>query len=109
MSKIITTKEIIIRAIKVHGDKYYYDKTIYNGMKNPIIITCPIHGDFEQLPQNHINHKCECPQCVKERPSSRLSNREEFIKKAIKKHGNKETTTLLFHCKNSSHRCRNPE
>lgn len=47
---------------KAHGDKYQYDKSIYVNADTPLIITCPIHGDFKQFPRSHYNgancHKC---------------------------------------------------
>lgn len=33
-------------------------------MSEKIIIVCPKHGEFEQTPTNHINHKQGCPKCV---------------------------------------------
>ena len=36
---------------------------IYNGnLHNRITITCPIHGDFEQIAQSHLNGH-GCPKC----------------------------------------------
>lgn len=58
--------EIFInKAKEKHGDKYTYDKTIYTSVKNPVTITCPIHGDFVMTPGNHT-HKTNpqgCPSC----------------------------------------------
>lgn len=58
----LTTKEFIERASKVHNGKYDYSKVIYVNSTTPIIITCPIHGDFKQKPTKHlIGHGClEC-------------------------------------------------
>jgi hypothetical protein len=50
-------------ARDVHGDKYLYDKSKYAGMRRKIIITCPEHGDFEQVAGKHIYHKQGCPRC----------------------------------------------
>ena len=61
-SKTYDTEEFIRRARLKHGDKYDYSKTEYTGKKNKVIITCPIHGDFEQLPQNHLKRN-GCPEC----------------------------------------------
>ena len=53
--KYTRTKEQFINlANKKHLNKYSYDKSIYVGCKIPLIITCPIHGDFQQLPANHL-------------------------------------------------------
>lgn len=50
------------RATKVHNGFYNYDKSIYQSTKKKIIITCPIHGDFEQLPANHLKGM-NCKHC----------------------------------------------
>lgn len=61
-SKTYDTDEFIRKAKLRHGDKYDYSKTVYRGKKHKVIITCPIHGDFEQSPQNHLR-KTGCPEC----------------------------------------------
>lgn len=48
---------------KVHNGKYIYTKATLNGnLHNRITITCPIHGDFEQIAQSHLNGH-GCPKC----------------------------------------------
>lgn len=49
-----TTESFIERSRKIHGTKYSYDKTVYNGRHSKVTITCPIHGDFEQTPNDHL-------------------------------------------------------
>ena len=51
----LTTKEFIERAKEVHGDKYDYSKVEYKNYKTKICIICPKHGEFWQLPGNHLN------------------------------------------------------
>lgn len=57
--------DFIIKSRSIHKDKYSYENTIYKGSKNKVIITCPIHGDFNQTPNDHLQG-CGCPQCAKE-------------------------------------------
>ena len=57
MGRKKTSAEIIELAKTVHGEKYSYDKFVYNGMLSKSIITCPIHGDFEQTVAKHIHAK----------------------------------------------------
>lgn len=71
----------------VHRERYTYSNAIYMGSRRKITITCPDHGDFEQLAGNHLaGHGC--PGCKGEllaeiqRPST-----NEFIQKAIGVHG----------------------
>lgn len=54
MPKKINTEIFINRSIEKHGDTYDYDKTIFTHSKNKVIITCKIHGDFEQEPHKHL-------------------------------------------------------
>lgn len=60
----LTKEEFIKRARSVHGDKYDYSKVEYVNQKIPITITCPVHGDFEQVPLVHYNMGCGCPKCT---------------------------------------------
>ena len=64
--KTQSTDEFISKAKKVHGDKYIYDKVAYKGPRNKVIITCPIHGDFEQAPYNHLTGY-GCLKCARDR------------------------------------------
>lgn len=62
----LTTDEFIKKSISIHGDKYIYDKSIYNGSKGILTITCRIHGDYEKSAGNHT-HKTNpqgCPYCA---------------------------------------------
>lgn len=48
------TESFVLKARKIHGDKYNYDNVIYVASNKKVIINCPIHGNFEQAPNNHI-------------------------------------------------------
>lgn len=48
------TDGFIKKARNIHGDKYDYSKSIYVHDHTKLKITCPLHGDFEQLPTNHL-------------------------------------------------------
>lgn len=56
----MTTEEFINKAKAVHGDKYDYSKVEYVNNKTEVCIICPEHGDFRQLPSNHLRgHGCK--------------------------------------------------
>lgn len=57
-----STDEFISMARKVHGNTFSYDKTTYIKNKKPVTITCQTHGDFAQLPYNHLLGK-GCNKC----------------------------------------------
>lgn len=77
-----TTSEWIKRARKVHGEIYDYDNAEYVGSKTEITVTCSVHGDFRIRPTNHLCGR-GCPKCSGRVPS----NVEQFVKRAVKKHG----------------------
>ena len=80
----MTTEEFILKAKKVHGDKYDYSQVNYVKTTIPVTIICPIHGPFTQRPVNHLRGKgCKyCGNAVKH-------TTEEFIEAARKVHGDK--------------------
>ena len=81
-----TTKQWIQSAKKIHGDKYDYSKSIYNGAFEEVTITCPIHGDFNQTATSHLRGH-GCPVCGKlERDKNRRMAPEEYIKRANEVH-----------------------
>lgn len=65
--KSLTTQEFIKKAIRVHGKKYNYDLVKYISSHDNVEIVCPIHGIFEQSPNNHLRG-CGCPKCSKMKP-----------------------------------------
>ena len=74
--KKLTAEEFIIKAIKVHNNNFIYNKVKYINSRTKVTITCPIHGDFEQLPSGHLNGY-GCPGCSGRFP---LSSNEFQIK-----------------------------
>lgn len=46
----------------VHNNRYIYNNVEYINCKKKVIITCPIHGDFEQTPDHHLRGQ-GCPIC----------------------------------------------
>lgn len=59
-----TTENFIKGSKNVHGDLYDYSLTKYVTSKKKVRITCKIHGEFQQLPTNHLNGK-GCKECSK--------------------------------------------
>lgn len=52
------------RFIKIHGNTYDYSEINYKSMHIKVKIKCHEHGEFKQLPHNHIKGS-GCPQCAK--------------------------------------------
>ena len=69
---------------------YDYSKSVYTGIDNPIVITCPEHGDFLQTPYAHFSRGSICPKCAAtNRANLKRKSKENFIDEAIKVHNNK--------------------
>ena len=78
------SKDFINKANKVHNNKYDYSKVEYINNLSRVIIICPIHGEFEQIANNHLRYGCQ--QCNIE---NRTLTTKDFIKKANEIHNNK--------------------
>lgn len=88
----LTTSEFIARAKLVHGDVYTYEHTVYGkNVFDPVIITCPKHGDVEVVPNKFIHAGRGCPRCGEEKGQggSPPMSLEEFKVKAQLLHGDK--------------------
>jgi Zn finger protein HypA/HybF involved in hydrogenase expression len=68
-----TKTKFIEKAIKIHGNKFEYGKVIYENNNIPIIITCKLHGNFYQLPGNHLKGN-GCPKCKSSKGEIQISN-----------------------------------
>ena len=83
-----TTEQFIGEANEIHNDKYNYSKVLYKKTHEKVIITCPIHGDFEQSPANHLR-KHGCDKCADKKKSiNQRKTTEQFIKEAKNIFGN---------------------
>jgi hypothetical protein len=90
-----TTKQFIEDAIKIHGNKYNYDKVVYKNSKIKVEIFCPKHNFyFKQIPNSHLRGR-KCPQCANDYFYSITKTTDEFIKDAMKIHGNKYDYSLV--------------
>ena len=93
--KTFTTEEFIQKAKEVHGNKYDYSLVDYKNAKTKVKIICPIHGEFEQKPNDHLN-KRGCRKCGYEKNIKNNSiTTEEFIKRAKEVHGDKYDYSLV--------------
>ena len=82
--KKLTTEGFIEKSKLIHGDRYDYSKVNYVGNKIKVCIICPIHGEFWQKPNAHLNGQ-GCPNCVK----NKKLTLESFIEKANEIHNHK--------------------
>lgn len=86
---MLSLNTFITRANTIHNNKYDYSKSVYVNSKTKLIITCPIHGDFEQTPEKHIRGS-QCKECARISGGKRKSKTtEQFITEARQVHGDK--------------------
>ena len=74
--------DFVSKAMLIHGDYYDYSKVNYKSAREKICIICPVHGEFWQTPNGHLNG-CECPKCAHR---SWAYSAEEYIELAKKVH-----------------------
>lgn len=108
--RLTSLETFLSQAKEIHGDKYDYSKVQWKNTSTRITIICPIHGEFVQVPQNHVKLKCGCRKCGREIARSKVNkyNTEYFLKQARKVHANKydysntqcfnATNKLEIHC-----------
>lgn len=90
-----TKESFIDEAVKVHGNKYEYNKINYVQNKSKVIITCPEHGDFIMTPNAHLSGQ-GCPKCgVVSAANKNRKTTEQFIKEAKLVHGDLYNYSLV--------------
>lgn len=88
MSRRKTTEEFVEEANRVHNGKYTYEHTVYKNSSSKVTVTCPTHGDFEQIAAEHLR-KHGCPKCgVRSAHLKTTCTTHDFIKKANNVHNN---------------------
>lgn len=89
MAKKKTQEEFIAQLKWIYGDQYDYTLVRYVNAKTPVTLICPQHGAFQRLPSNLLKQG-GCPKCSHEMAGSRRrKTTEEFIREALRVHGDK--------------------
>lgn len=80
--------DFIKESLFIHKGKYSYEKTKYKNRKDKVIITCDVHGDFQQSPGEHLSGK-GCKKCALSinGKNHRLKH-DDFINKCKDVHNN---------------------
>lgn len=88
-SKTKTSEWFVQEAIRKHGERYDYSKSVYTGKIHELTIICPVHGEFSQKAGVHLRGH-GCPKCglvtISEKKRSTLA---EFLAHARAVHGDK--------------------
>ena len=57
---MLTKEDFIKESLKIHGNKYIYDKCVIKRKIDKVEIICPNHGSFWQSPKQHLKgHGCK--------------------------------------------------
>lgn len=83
-TKLKTREQFIEEAKKVQGDKYDYSKVEYVNNVTKVCIICPKHGEFWQLPKQHLRGQ-GCPKCGLERIAEKRRGKKINHKPRIKR------------------------
>lgn len=94
-SSSFTLTDFIKKSKHIHGNLYDYSKVNYVNCHTDIIIICKEHGEFSQLPLNHLKRN-GCPKC-------QSSYGENEILKFLKSNRIECITQKTFNA------CRNPK
>ena len=84
MNKRKSNKEFIREVQLIHHNRYDYSKVKYINNKSKVCIICPDHGEFWQIPSDHLNGK-GCPQCA----GNVRYNKDTFVEKAKNIHNDR--------------------
>ena len=99
--KRLTQEDFVNRARKVHDNKYNYSKVKYVNSTTKVVITCPIHGDFEQTPFSHLSGR-GCIFCS----GKYKKTSEDFKQNAKKIHGDKYDYSKVEYVNNKTNICK---
>lgn len=67
----LNNENIIERFKIIHGDKYNYSKVKYVNNHTKVCVECPIHGEFWQTPNNHLQGQ-GCPKCKQSKMEEKI-------------------------------------
>ena len=93
----------VVRSNIIHNNKYDYTKTNYKNQRTKVIISCPIHGDFEQTPKNHMSGQ-GCPKCGKKYAQTHSKYKyQNFIKLSNERFGERYSFPFIENEYENSH------
>lgn len=66
ISRRLGNDKFKLKGGALYNNYYIYDKVNYINCSTYIIITCPLHGDFEETPNGHLSGRA-CSRCNKKK------------------------------------------
>lgn len=93
----VTFQQFVERAKVAHGDKYTYVEKAYVGYRKSTTIVCPVHGEFQQTPEQHATLGHGCRFCAWAANGQKVAWTVEEFETACKRiHSNKYVYTGDF-------------
>ena len=87
--------EFVQKSNLVHNNFYGYEKVEYVNSTTYVIIKCPVHGEFTQIPASHLSGT-GCPQCGNIKQGDVLrKTKAKFIEEAELVHGDEYDYSLV--------------
>ena len=100
-----TCDKFIERSKDIHGDRYDYSKVEYVNSRTKVLIVCPVHGEFYQTPNGHLNGY-GCIECARDGFREKFAmSKDEFIKRSQEIHDNKYDYSNVEYVNNSTKVC----
>lgn len=91
MPRKLTISQVAERIKKVHGNKYKLSPLAeYNGYGSPVVLICPVHGEFTTTLHKCVLLKQGCPEC-----SRHTLSYGEFCNRANQIHNSKYDYSLV--------------
>lgn len=72
-----STEKYVEKLKETYRDTLDFSKTVYNGNKEKVTITCPVHGDFEQR-ADHVLIGLGCPHCNRHLSDSQAAKNRTY-------------------------------
>ena len=77
------------------GDYLDYSNVEYIDTKSSVKMICPIHGEFTQTPESHLQAKFPCPKCSKDAGNKqKTKTTEDFVRRSREIHGDRYDYSL---------------
>lgn len=90
-------EDFVAKATAIHGHKYKYNPLEYTSSTVKMVIMCPEHGKFTQLPFAHV-HGQGCPKCgLLTNANARRKTVEEYVAQARLVHGAEYDYSLVVY------------
>ncbi len=84
--------------MKKHGEKYDYSRVRYATAHVPVLIGCPVHGDFTQTPDKHLRGGLGCPKCGRAfSGNKRRISLKTAVKRGKRVHGERYEYLKIIH------------